>query len=121
VKVYCAKIVSPSTGEDLHESSWIQVGKEYVVISVMAVPERSPQLLIITDNGTPGWWDSSQFVTMSSRIPSKWVAVVSEGGVIEIAPKPWLEPGFWEAYFDRDQRAVETFDQELHGILAESD
>lgn len=103
----------------MSESSWVKIGKEYIVISVTAVPERAPKLQIITDDGTPGWWDSTLFITTSSLIPANWVAYVTEGGIIEMGPEPWLRRGFWEAYFDQDRDARLIFDEELQKILAE--
>lgn len=119
MKVRCIKIISPATGEELVESGWVQIGYEYVVIAIAAVPRKSVQFQILTEDSTPSWWDSQMFVTVSSRIPSNWVALISSGGNLDVAPQPWLEPGFWEKYFDGDAHAREVFDEELVKILSE--
>jgi len=62
------------------------------------------------------------FVTVSTRIPSNWVAQLWEGGSLHLAPAAWLKPGFWEDYFDhqRDGLAADTYRAEAEVILREA-
>jgi hypothetical protein len=38
---------------------------------------------------------------------------IREGGVVELGPPSWLEPGFWERYFDRDPDTISQFQREI--------
>ncbi|MFE9751444.1 hypothetical protein ACFYOT_41605 [Saccharothrix saharensis] len=62
--------------------------------------------------------DSRMFVTVDTRIPANWVCVIDERGGLRLGPATWLEPGFWESYYDGNPAAVATFDRELAVITA---
>ncbi|WP_322747570.1 MULTISPECIES: hypothetical protein [unclassified Frankia] len=120
MRVLCTRIISPVTSGSIEDSAWVRLGGEYIVISVLACPGRRIELQIVGDDvRAPGLWDSEMFMTVDDRLPSNWVAKVGEGGVVELAPRRWLEPGFWEAYFDRDPDAVAAYEDELRQILSE--
>lgn len=112
MRVRCVRIVSPATGAVLADSPWLRVGGEYAVLTVMAEPERRPLLRVLHEGG-PSLWDSGMFETVDDRLPDSWVARVRDGGIVEFGPARWLEPGFWEAYFDDDPRAVTSYEDEL--------
>ena len=121
MKVLCTKIISPTIGEQVADSPWIQIGREYVVLAISAYPGRSPLLQILADDNSPSWWDSEMFGTTSTRIPSVWVATVSDDGGVNFEPDRWRERGFWERYFDRDGDAEAIFQEELAKILSEAE
>ncbi|TCC22818.1 hypothetical protein [Kribbella speibonae] len=87
----------------------------YPVISIMAEPGGRVQLQIVADDGRSlAWFDSDTFMTVDSVIPERWVIRVAESGVVDLAPAAWLEPGFWEQYYDGDATAEQTVAYELH-------
>lgn len=90
---------------------------EYVVVSVLAEPDRQVQIQIVTDDGRSlAWSDSTNFMTVDGAVPESWTARIGEGGVLELAPTAWLAPGFWEAYYDGDRSAVDAVESELQAL-----
>jgi hypothetical protein len=121
MRVRCVNIVNPITGEQEEMSSWVQIGREYVVLEVTALPGRRVSVRIITDEGSPGLWDSVMFETVDSSVPSNWVVQVVGDGWLEMGPARWLVRGFWEEYYDREPGALSIYDDELGKILQDSD
>lgn len=81
---------------------------------------------MLLDDATarPGWHSADKFDLVSTDVPSNWrirVGAAGKPGAIDIAPEPWLEPGFLEDYWsdepDRARLAEETFLRELDVIL----
>jgi hypothetical protein len=121
MRVICQRIESPTTGEELSTSSWLTVGKEYVVLSVLASPGKDVSLQILDDTGPgPSVWDADLFVTSSDRISSIWTVSIGEEG-LSLAPASWQRPGFWEEYFDGRPDAVAAFEQGRDALLAEDE
>ncbi len=121
MKVYCVRLSGP-TGESLTDSRWLTLGKEYVVISINVPPGgRQPMLQILADDRAPSWWPAADFLTVSTVIPSNWVAKIGEDGEVDLAPESWLKPGFWDAYSDRDKNAISEFDRQLGVMMASED
>jgi hypothetical protein len=121
MKVECTKTSSPLPDAAQPGSSWIEVGREYVVISIIAVPGKSPLLqILLDDESEPGLFDSTCFRTSSTSIPSSWTAEVSESGVLSLGPQSWQRTGFWDLYFDRDLETRAAYDKELQKTLDES-
>lgn len=120
MKVRCVSIINPATlARDLEISS-IRVGEEYLVLEVIAVPDRRTKVRIHRDGELPAVWDSEMFETTDPTLPSIWVSEVSDGGILRLGPSRWLELGFWERYFDDDNAAVLAFEEDLAIILRES-
>jgi hypothetical protein len=77
-------------------------------------PRGPVKLRIIADDGrTPILADASLFAMSSQPLSPSWSLVIREGGVVELGPSSWLEPGFWERYFDRDADALSKFEEEI--------
>jgi hypothetical protein len=109
VKALCVRIAGE--GE---RDSWLTLNDEYQVLSVLMTTKGPAKLRIIADDGrTPILADASQFAVSPQPLPPSWVLAIREGGVVEIGPPSWLEPGFWERYFDRDADAISQFQQEI--------
>ncbi|HVX46631.1 MAG TPA: hypothetical protein VHC49_22250 [Mycobacteriales bacterium] len=117
MRVRCVKIINPSTGREDPASSWVRVGREYVVIEISTAPGRAVDLRILTDDGTPSYWSAEMFETVSNVIPSNWAAQVRPGGTTVLTAGAWLRPGFWEDYFDFVPDAVAAYDRDLAIML----
>lgn len=110
MRVVCIEVVNPMTAESAHRSGWLRTDQEYDVLEVYAYPGGRVELrLAADDTGTPALFDSSMFMTVDSMLPAGWQAMLEEGGVLRLGPSEWMEPGFWEAYFDGAPPALEAF------------
>lgn len=108
MKALCVKTADGS------RDSWLTLNREYQVLSVLMTPKGPAKLRIVADDGrTPILADSPLFAMSSQPIPRSWVLAIMEGGVAEIGPRSWLEPGFWERYFDSDADAISQFQKEV--------
>jgi hypothetical protein len=109
VKALCVRVAD---GDE--QDCWLTLNDEYQVLSVLMVTKGPVKLRIIADDGrTPILADASQFAVSPQPLPPSWVLAIREGGVVELGPPSWLEPGFWERYFDRDADAMLQFQQEI--------
>jgi hypothetical protein len=121
VKVECTKIISLITGEVGSKSHSLDIGGVYVVLALSTTPERHILLRVVRSDGfIPALFDSRQFKTICSKIPSNWVATIDEAGHFKLTPERWLRPGFWEDYFNAMPEAVKEFEEEKAKIIAES-
>lgn len=117
MKVICTKVPPSPSGEALEASPWVTVDVEYMVVSVLAEPDRRVQIQVVADDGRSlAWFDSTNFMTLDGAMPESWTASIGEGGVLELAPTAWLTPGFWEAYYDGDPAAVDAVEAELQRL-----
>jgi hypothetical protein len=109
VKALCVRVAG-----DRGRDPWITLNHEYQVLSVLMTPKGPAKLRIIADEGrTPILADAAMFAMSPQPLPPSWVFAIREGGVVELGPQPWLEPGFWERYFDRDADAIMQFQREI--------
>jgi hypothetical protein len=109
VKALCVRVAD---GGD--RDAWLTLNREYQVLSVLMTPKGPAKLRIIADDGrTPILADASLFAMSSQPVSPTWSLVIREGGVVEFGPSSWLEPGFWERYFDRDAGAVSEFEEQI--------
>ena len=117
MKVICTKVPPTPNGEAPAASPWVTVDAEYHVVSVLAEPGGQVQVQILTDDGRSlAWFDSLNFMTVDGTVSERWTARIGEGGVLELAPKAWLVPGFWEAYYDGEASAVDAVESELQRV-----
>jgi hypothetical protein len=121
MKIKCIKIYNEISGKEKIEDPWMVVGKEYTPIEVICLSGK-PNFRIISDLDpfeTPALYNSDQFLTTSTLIPSNWKIQSDEHGGITIAPQKWLRPGFWEDYFNQDPQAIKEFEEEKNIIYKE--
>jgi hypothetical protein len=98
-------------------SGWLTLHREYRVLAILALPGRTIEFRVLSDDGhTPILVDSTLFAASEQPLPEGWVCTVTQDGVVELGPKQWLKPGFWEEFFDRDPHAVEVFRQEIEAL-----
>ena len=99
------------------QSGWLTLHREYLLLAVLALPGRSIKFRVLSDDGrTPILADSILFAAPIQAVPDTWAAIVTEDGVVEFGPDRWLEPGFWERFFDRDPTAVRAFREEVESL-----
>ena len=122
MKVRCERLLSPTTGEPIERSPLLTVGREYLVLSVIAQPGTRVLIRLIDDEGhSPSLWDVRMFTTTSTRIPPNWGICLDKDGVLTIEPTEWQHDGFWEKYFDGDTRAVTEFETGLRLLREQSE
>jgi hypothetical protein len=132
MRVRCDQLLT-DRGEIWRESdtlSGITRGREYLVISMMIDRDRRRHqagvwLHVLDDDERPQWITSLMCSTVDPTLPSNWVAVIRDGEPMLVGPAPWLEPGFWDAFYnDKEPSAIraahDSFKDELRKIRAES-
>lgn len=60
------------------------------------------------------------FETVDPRIPSCWIASLSDQGTLRLAPRTWQRPDFWGDYFNREPQTLADFEAGMASVLAES-
>ena len=120
MKVICESLINPITKTREETSSWLTIGKTYLVLSVYAFVGRDLMLRLIGDdpNG-PIVVNARQFKTTCIQMPSNWRAIIDDKGNFQLTPEPWSKPGFWESYFNGERAAEQVFIQELRKIETE--
>jgi hypothetical protein len=116
MRVRCVAITG-SDGRLCADSAWIKVASEYPVLSLLVTSDGKTMLQVMSeDRRTPAWFAASMFETIDTSIAPNWVAKLRDDGVLALGPQNWLEPGFWESYFDGDAQARSDFDAESEAI-----
>jgi hypothetical protein len=119
MRVRCIQLPSSAATKAGSRSPWLTLGREYVVLSVLAdTAGRVFYRLLSDDQRTPALFGATQFEVTSTNIPKGWCLWVPEEGGLELSPAAWLTPGFWESYFDAEEEALRVFNAELTTILA---
>jgi len=119
MKVICESLINPITNTREETSSWLTIGKTYLVLSVYAYGCDLMLRLIGDDPNGPIFVDARQFRTTCIQMPSNWRAIIDDKGNFQLTPEPWSKPGFWESYFNGEPAAEELFIQELRKIETE--
>jgi hypothetical protein len=117
MKVRCVRITRSGDGRvEMDSSPWLTLGREYTVVSVAAQHSGRTHFRLITDAGSLGVFQSTDFETSNSTLPSAWVAQLSDG-YLELAPAAWMERGLWESYYDGDARADEIVKRGIRAVI----
>ncbi len=118
MRVLCIQLRDPVTGESVERTAWLTLHHEYDVLELYAYPGGRIDVRLVSEAAeTPALFDSALFMTVDGRVPRFWEARLEEGGVLRLGPPEWMEPGFWDAFFDREPAAVELFERRLPGEL----
>lgn len=112
MRALCVKLISPVSGMEVLDHPGVNLDEQYDILSILLEPGRGAKFRVLTADGTPALFDAAMFVATAAAIPRNWVMSVREGGVVSFGPESWLQPGFWERYFDGDPDAVAAFDTE---------
>ena|SRR5438552_11279295 len=111
MKVKCIR--QQTAGPGKKTEGWISIGEEYNVLAIYIDAEAGILLrLIADDNFTPALFPGDLFQVSSVAIPRNWIVIRDDKGTFRFSPKPWLEPGFWDKFFDRDPISIEVFERE---------
>jgi hypothetical protein len=120
MKVICESLSNLITKTREETSTWLTIGKTYLVLSVYAFVGRDLMLRLIGDNpDMPILVNARQFETTCIQMPSNWRAIIDDKGNFQLTPEPWSKPGFWESYFNGERAAEQLFIQELRKIETE--
>jgi hypothetical protein len=79
-------------------------GQHYVVIGIEADDFR-----LLNDHGRPYLYPHLLFEVVDPRDPSDWITEVGEGGERYAYPPLLNSRGFFEDFFDGEEKAVGTF------------
>jgi hypothetical protein len=123
MKVKCVKLVD-ARGREVNDSAWLTLERVYPVLGIFVDPDGRRSYQIITNDRDPGFAamvcpSAECFEIVSTTVPSNWRLKIRENGVMSIAPGAWQEPGFLEAFYDRDPAVYPIFERERDLILSE--
>ena len=120
MKVKCIKIINEHTKAEQEKSSWLTIGKEYVVLAIEMYTNKNYFLLVDdSENKAPGLHDTKQFEVVSHSIPSNWQINVGDLEVTTLGPKAWQDPTFWERCYEGDELALGIYKREARIIMEE--
>ncbi len=112
------RVLCIALGDGRESDPWLTLHQEYLVLSVLATGRGPAKIRVLADdNRTPILVDAAMFAADSQPLPQNWEAVIRENGLLELAPRAWLEHGFWERYFDGDVEAIAIFRRELEVMI----
>ena len=98
-------------------SGWLRTGSNYAVQEIFFEKQRGVSYRIISDDAaTPAFFPANECTIIDGSIPSSWKAHIYDTGSFVLSPPAWLEPGFWERYFDDDPEAKRIFEQNISSI-----
>jgi hypothetical protein len=88
-------------------------GQPYVVIGIEANDFR-----LLNDHGRPFLYPANLFRMEDSVEPPDWVSEVGDEGEKYAYPAPLNRPGFFEDFFDGDEKTIGTFWRTVNKRLA---
>jgi hypothetical protein len=100
MKVRATRLTN-AMGDEVSESSWLTVGREYVALAIytnLAATRPSVSIVVITDEGGRdfAFFDLGNFEVTDPRPSGLW-RVAFDGRDLSIEPEPWADvPSFWE-------------------------
>ncbi|MFC8705252.1 hypothetical protein ACFUIV_24165 [Streptomyces anulatus] len=98
-------------------------GHEYIVLEISARFKKAPSFRIeFTESGVrqSALFESRAFTVTSRTLSPTWKYFQLESGSLSVCPESWNAPGFWEAYYDGDPRAIAVYEAERAAILSHS-
>ncbi len=84
-------------------------GIVYDVVSI-----ENEFLRVVDDFGEPILYPDILFDVVDSSVCPDWVTQTCSDGQRFVGPEIFLEPGFFEHYFDKDALAIKVFDSYLN-------
>ncbi len=86
-------------------------GMDHVVLEIYCHPRDGVNYYRVEPRrgGAPGLHDSRKFEITSNSIPKFWVVDDEGSGTLCFTPEAWNVTGFWEAYFDDEEWAVQRY------------
>ncbi|MDR3491909.1 MAG: hypothetical protein P4M12_07715 [Gammaproteobacteria bacterium] len=117
MKIKCIKIYNEQTKEYQEKSSWITVGKEYIVLAIELRLDIVSFLIQSDSNDQPVLQNVSQFEIITKKIPTNWKISPGTLELLTIGPISWREAGFWEDCYDGKPSALEIYKREARIIF----
>lgn len=119
MKVKCIKIYNEQTKEFQKSSSWLTIGKEYIVLAIEVRQDKVLFLLASDSNEQPILQNAIQFEVLNKNIPTTWQIAPGFLELFTVGPKSWQKPGFWEDCYDHEPKALEIYKREAKIIYEE--
>jgi hypothetical protein len=119
MKVKCNKIYNEHTKNYQETSSWLTIGKEYVVLEIEVRQDKVSFLVPSDSNQQPVLQNAIQFEVLNKKIPNNWQIGPATLAIFVISPRAWQEPGFWENCYDHDPKTLEIYKREARIIYEE--
>lgn len=119
MKVKCIKIYNEQRKEYQEKSSWITLGKEYIVLAIEVRLDKVSFLIASDSNEQPILQNACQFEVLTKTIPTNWKFAPGTIELLTIGPKSWCEPGFWDSCYDGEPVALEIYKREARIIMEE--
>jgi hypothetical protein len=118
MKVRCIKLLN-SRGQEVTTSSVLKIGRIYDALSISIDESGNGVYVRIHGGKQPSVHPLSQFDIVDPSIPRNWGVHGRSSGGIFLGPLSWSEIGFWEKYFDGDQKARTDFEAEVEIMLSQ--
>lgn len=120
MKVRCINIYNEQMKKYQDKSSWITIGKEYIVLEIEVWQGQTWYVIASDSNQQPILQNALQFEVISGKIPSSWEVALSSGKeFFIIGPKAWHDPDFWENCQNHEPKAMEIYKCETRIIYEE--
>ncbi len=116
MKVRCIKVLD-SRSRPVERSAWAKVGSVYQVLGIGVEPAQT-RFRLVGEEATPALFEPEMFEVVSAKIPPTWVVTSPKPGYLSLEPEAWNGAGFWERFFDGEQKAVAAFNEEQAKIIA---
>ena len=99
---------------------WLESDKEYIVVAIRSDKHKGTKYLLWagTQNGV-ALFQANSFEILDAGLSSGWVASLNLNGYVELSLPEWLEPDFWEQYFDIEKEAITRFEQGMLRLTEE--
>jgi hypothetical protein len=115
--VKCVKLLNrDGTPRDGKSDSWLTIGNSYYVLEICRSNDCIKYRLVGDFSPTPALHEAEKFEIVSNEITDGWVFQLYGKYDWTIGPKAWSAKGFWESFFDQDEAAEATFNEECHRI-----
>lgn len=119
MKVKCIKIYNEQAKEFQKSSSWLTIGKEYIVLAIEVRQDKVLFLIASDSNEQPILQNAIQFEVINKKMPTTWQIAPGFLELFTVGPKSWQKPGFWEDCYDHEPKALEIYKREARIIYEE--
>jgi hypothetical protein len=88
-------------GDEIAESGWLTIGREYVVLAIytsLAAPQPKVSIVLISDEGghSYAFFDLANFEVTDGRPSGLWRVAIDDERDLSIEPESWADlPSFW--------------------------
>jgi hypothetical protein len=94
---------------------WLTIGREYDVLCISFSSDKHVSFRLIgNDKHTPALFGGELFDVTDQSIPKNWVICKTGEHDYTFGPRAWSEVGYWERYFDREEKAITVFHEQCN-------